>query len=62
MTFNYWCDKETNNTYRFQPDDRAKEVLGQATIYIRKSALLRLGIKDPRDGLVIELKGVATNG
>jgi len=62
MTFNYWCDKETPGTYRFQPDEQAKELLGQATIYIKKSALPRLGIKDPRDGLVIELKGVATNG
>ena len=54
--FKYYCDKETNNTYRFQPDVLAVRELGQATIYIRKDALIKLGIKDPRDGLTITIE------
>lgn len=56
MTFNYYVDKETTGTYRFQPDEQAKELIGQATIYIKKSALPRLGITDVKSGLVIEIK------
>lgn len=57
MKFNYYVDKETNNTYRFQPDVLAARELGQATIYIRKDALKRLGVADIKDGLVITIEG-----
>jgi len=57
MTFNYWCDKETKGTYRFQPDEQAEELLGQATIYIKKAALIKLGITDVKNGLIVDIKG-----
>lgn len=53
--FNYYCDKDTKNTFRFQPDYQAVNTLGQATIYIQKSALKAMGI-DPKDGLVITIE------
>lgn len=56
MKFSYQMDKETKNTFRFQPDAAAQDFLGQATIYIRKDALRAMGI-DPRQTLVIEIKG-----
>ena len=55
MKFNYQVDKETKNTYRFQPDAAAQDLLGQATIYIRKDALKALGI-DPTKTLVISFE------
>lgn len=54
MKFNYQVDKETKNTYRFQPDAAAQDFLGQATIYIRKDALKALGI-DPTKTLTITI-------
>lgn len=61
MQFKYFCDKETKGTFRFQPDERAQEILGQATIYVRKTALPLLGVADPKDGLLIEVKGATDN-
>lgn len=57
MKFNYYVDKETKNTYRFQPDEAATELLGQATIYIKKSALPALGINDIKAGITLEIGG-----
>jgi hypothetical protein len=55
MKYNYYCDKETKNTYRFQPDgDLARDFLGQATIYLKKSAVKALAI-DPSKGLVLDI-------
>ena len=62
MKFNYYVDKETNNTFRFQPDTLAARTLGQATIYIRKDALQSLGCADPKDGLTIEISCTKTDG
>ena len=50
-TFTYHADKATPNTIRFQPDEQAKEVLGQATIYISKAGLKKLGL----DGTTIQI-------
>jgi hypothetical protein len=58
--FNYFCDKPTKNTYRFQPDYKAVQILGQATIYLQKSALDQLGIK-PDDGLIITIEKGSVN-
>ena len=56
-TFHYVADKVTKNTIRFQPDTDAQAQLGQATIYIQKSALPQLGIKDPMTtGITLTIK------
>lgn len=56
MKYNYYCDRETKNTFRFQPDgDLARDFLGQATIYLSKSAVKALAI-NPADGLVLDIQ------
>lgn len=54
MKYQYFCDRETKGTFRFQPEARAERELGKATIYLSKDWLTKNKI-NPSDGLLIEI-------
>ena len=53
--FNYYPDKITKNTVRYQPDAAAQQLIGQATIYIQQNWLTMNGLQ-PSDCLTITIE------